>query len=843
MKRNVLMTAVLFVGMICQAQTAAVFKPYRDTKLRLPSVPLLVSDPYFSIWSPYDRLSDGSTKHWTDAEKPLSGIVRVDGKSYRFMGEEQRPVLETILPMSDEQAWEAQYTRTKPMGEWQGMDYDAQGWTNGNAAFGSSEMSRVGTQWGGDNTDIYIRRTFNLNDKLDLSKNWYLHYSHDDVFELYINGRQVVSTGETWKEGVALKLTEEMKKMLHRGKNVIAAHCHNTTGGAYVDFGLYRDTAKVSVPMEVAKQKSVNVLATSSYYTFVCGPVLLDVVFTAPQLIDNLDLLSTPINYISYRVRSLDKKSHNVQLYVATTPEIAVNEPSQPTVSTILSKNGINYVKAGTIDQPICAKKGDGICIDWGYAYLAGIEGKDNQTSLGDCRDMKQTFVAQGALFPSSKQWISHKLSDMPAMAYAHNFGEVGKEGKSGYLMVGYDDIYSLEYMYDRRMAYWKHNGKVDIFQAFEKLRDNYQSIMDQCQTLDKRIYDDAFNAGGEKYAEICSGSYRQVISAHKLFTDNQGHLLFFSKENNSNGCVNTVDLTYPSAPLFLVYNPDLEKAMMTSIFEYSRSGRWTKPFAAHDLGTYPIANGQVYGGDMPLEEAGNMLTLAASISKIEGNTDYVKQYWDLLTTWTDYLVENGQDPTNQLCTDDFAGHWAHNANLSVKAIMGIAGYSEMARMQGQSDVADKYAAIAQKMAAKWESLAAEGDHYRLAFDRTDTWSQKYNMVWDKMWKLNMFPNGAMDKEVKYYLGKQNAYGLPLDCRKDYTKSDWVMWTAAMAPDKAMFQRFVDPIYKYINETSSRVPISDWHDTVTAKMMAFKARSVIGGYWMKVLMDKELQKK
>lgn len=116
-------------------------------------------------------------------------------------------------------------------------------------------------------------------------------------------------------------------------------------------------------------------------------------------------------------------------------------------------------------------------------------------------------------------------------------------------------------------------------------------------------------------------------------------------------------------------------------------------------------------------------------------------------------------------------------------------------------------------------------------------------MIWDKMWKLNLFPNGAMDKEVNHYLGKQNAYGLPLDCRKDYTKSDWVMWTAAMASDKATFERFVDPIYKYINETSSRVPISDWHDTVTAKMMAFKARSVIGGYWMKVLMDRELQKK
>lgn len=839
MKRNLLfvLAVTLFSGMICEAQTSDIFKPYKETKLRLPSVPLIVSDPYFSIWSPYDRLTEGSTKHWTDAEKPLLGILRVDGKSYRFMGEE-RKVLETLLPMSAEQDWEADYTRTQPAEGWQDPGFKPQGWGKGKGAFGSSEMQHVRTPWSGDNTDIYIRRTFSLDDQTDLSKDLYLVYSHDDVFELYLNGHQVVSTGETWKNGVSLKLTNEMKKLLHKGQNVLAAHCHNSTGGAYVDFGLYQDVSNPLQNVETAKQKSVHVLATSSYYTFDCGPIKLDVVFTAPQLIDDLDLLSTPINYISYRVCSSDKKEHDVQLYVGITPEIAVNEPSQPTRSVVLSKNGIDYVKAGTIDQPVCAKKGDGICIDWGYVYLAGLEKEGDKVSLGDYNKMKESFLGEGSLLPAQKQWISRKASEMPAMAYVHPFGKIDKEGASGYLMVGYDDIYSLEYMYDRRMAYWKHEGKVDIFQAFEKLRDNYRSIMDRCRALDKRIYDDAFRAGGEKYAEICSGAYRQVISAHKLFTDKEGHLLFFSKENNSNGCINTVDLTYPSAPLFLVYNPNLEKAMMTGILEYSRSGRWTKPFSAHDLGTYPIADGQVYDGDMPLEEAGNMLTLAAAISKIEGNTDYVKQYWDILTTWTDYLAENGQDPANQLCTDDFAGHWAHNANLSIKAVMGIAGYSEMARMMGQKERADKYAAIAKEMANKWERMASDGDHYRLAFDRPGTWGQKYNMVWDKLWNLNLFPNHAMDKEIKYYLSKQNTYGLPLDMRKDYTKSDWIMWTAAMAPDKAVFEKFVEPLYKYVDETPSRVPISDWHDTVSGKMIGFKARSVIGGYWMKVLMDK-----
>ncbi len=834
MKTILTFLAALLFPVAVNAAEPVDLKPNRTSTLRLPSVPLVVSDPYFSIWSPYDQLMQGSVTHWTDNPKTLIGAIRVDGQTYRFLGKD-RVVLNNLLCMADEQTWEGRYTRQTPAADWMNPEFNDSQWKTGKAGFGTNENAFVGTPWVEEYSDIYVRRTFQVDDLTDDAL--YLGYANDDEFEIYLNGVKLHSTPECHHQATHIRLTDEQKKALRKGTNVLAGHCHNITGGAYIDFGLYREDNSAARFTAEARQTSVSVLATSSYYTFACGPVELNVVFTAPQLIDDLDLLSTPVNYISYQVRSTDKKAHDVQVYFETSPDMAVNSLAQPTVANTLQKNGLAYVKAGTIEQPICAQQGDQICIDWGYVYLAGKEGNGRKVSLGNASDMKKAFMQQGDLLPSKSEVVTRD-KHMPAMAYVHDLGKVGTAPVQDYLMMGYDDDYAIEYMHQLRMGYWKHDGAVAITDAFERLRDNYAGIMQRCQDLDAMIYDDALQAGGQQYAEICSASYRQVMSAHKLFTDRQGRLLWFSKENNSNGCVNTVDLTYPSAPLYLIYNPELEKGMMTSIFEYSRSGRWTKPFAAHDLGTYPIANGQVYGGDMPVEESGNMLILAAAISKIDGNTDYVKPYWDILTTWADYLVENGLDPSNQLCTDDFAGHWAHNANLSVKAIMGIQAYSEMARMMNMTALADRYGAIAKDMAGKWEKMADDGDHYRLAFDRENTWSQKYNMVWDKMWGTNLFSAQVFDKEISCYLKNQNAYGLPLDCRKEYTKSDWVMWSAAMSPDLETFQKFAAPLYRYINETTTRVPISDWHHTDSGEWVGFRARSVIGGYWMQVLMNK-----
>jgi hypothetical protein len=673
--------------------TAAAQEP---APLRPPATPLIAHDPYFSVWSNADRLNDKATVHWTGTEQAITGLVRIDGVVYRFMGAQPR----------------------------------------------------------------------------------------------------------------------------------------------------------AAAPIPPMKQVSFRLTPTRTIYAFEGGGIRMDLTFMTPALPADLDILSRPVTYLSWQVRSADGRPRKVKIYVDCTSQLAVNRPEQQAMWSRTRVGDLEVARLGSTAQEVLSRSGDDLRIDWGYLYMAALPGPYRVETLGSTTRDRASYANNLELpEPDDTREPPAAPRFLPLIGVALDLGEVGSAEISPALMVAYDDLYSIEHFQRRLRPYWRKD-RMGAAALLKAAAGDFPRLKERCTAFDEEITRDLVRAGGPRYAALAILAYRQTLAAHKLVADFDGRPMYFSKENFSNGCIATVDVTYPSSPFFLLFNPGLLEAQLRPVLDYARSPRWRWPFAPHDLGTYPLANGQVYGGgeetedrQMPVEESGNMLIMLAALAHAQGNAEFSRDYWPTLSRWAAYLRDKGLDPENQLCTDDFAGHLAHNTNLSIKAILGLASYAALARRLGHGEEAAAYGKLAREMAAKWPAMADDGDHHRLAFDRPDTWSQKYNLVWDRILGFGLFPESIARTEIAYYLTRQNAYGLPLDSRETYTKIDWVLWTATLAEDRNSFEALADPAYRFANETPDRVPLTDWYWTLDARRRGFQARSVVGGIFIKMLAEPGLWRK
>jgi hypothetical protein len=669
--------------------------PGAVAKERPPAVPLVTHDPYFSIWSMDDKLTDGPTRHWTGAPQPLTGLIRVDGKSYRYMGDdpEETPAL---------------------------------------------------------------------------------------------------------------------------------------------------------------TQDSVAVAGTHTIYQFTGAGIALTVTFFTPAFPQDMDLLSRPVTYLSWKVTSEDGKPHDVSLLLDASPLLAVNEDNEVATWGRLRTASLDELHLGSRDQRVLNRSGDDLRIDWGYFRLCVPRQASAETAL--VPNAVTSFLEKGRLPVNDDAAMPATPHDHAAhAAVAFPLGNVGGTPVERHVLLSYTEGYAIELMERKLRPYWERHN-MPVAEMLETAEHEYTELERRGTAYDDELRQDLTSAGGQDYANLAILAYRQTLAAHKLVADWDGTPYLFAKENFSNGDIATVDVLYPSAPFFLFFNPRLLEAQMTPVMNYAASSRWHFPFAPHDLGRYPLADGQEYGGgevteedQMPVEESGNLLILAAALDRAESENSpdhhYAEKYWPQLTTWAKYVRAEGLDPASQLSTDDFAGHLAHNANLSIKAIDAMGAYASLADALGKHDVARDYQQAAKDMAAKWQTMAKDGDHYKLAFDVPGSWSQKYNLVWDKLLKLDLFPASVRETEIAFYLKHLNRYGLPLDSRKDYTKLDWELWTATLADKPEQFQQFMKPLALWVNETASRVPLTDWYDTKTGKQEGFQARSVVGGLYVKAYADAALTKK
>jgi hypothetical protein len=633
------------------------------------------------------------------------------------------------------------------------------------------------------------------------------------------------------------------------------ADTHHWTGKPHTLISLVRIDGKAyrvmgAQPSDVPalEQTGLQVLPTRTIYTFAGDGVRVTLTFTTPMLPDDLDVLSRPLTYVTWHASSTDGKAHDLSAMLAVGSDLAVNRPEQRVVARREKFGELTALAIGSEAQPVLLSKGDDHRIDWGYLYLAA---PDSATAaIGNAADLGKNFAASGTLPAKDDARFPRPVRDgLPSAAVTVDLGAVSEQGATRHAIVAYDDLYAIQYMRKKLRPYWRRNG-MDAAGLLQAAAKDYAALAERCRKFDEELIADARGAGGEEYARICALAYRQSLAAQKVVADANAMPLAFSKENFSNGCVATVDVFYPQLPQFLLTSPALAKAALVPLLEYASSDRWKFDFAPHDLGTYPQANGQVYGGgerteenQMPVEESGNLLILMAAVAKVDGNADFAGKYWPALTKWAKYLEAKGFDPENQLCTDDFAGHLAHNTNLSIKAIMGLGSYAMLCEMRGDKTEAARVRKIAREFAQRWVNEADDGDHYRLTFDKPGTWSQKYNLVWDGLLGLNLFPKDVARKEVAYYLTKQNKYGLPLDSRNTYTKLDWVVWTATLAERRQDFEAIMAPVHAFLHESPTRVPMTDWYFTDKGTQSGFQARPVVGGVFIKLLADEVMWKK
>jgi len=622
---------------------------------------------------------------------------------------------------------------------------------------------------------------------------------------------------------------------------------HRLTSLVRIDGQSWRIMGDTPADVDALQQTSLQVLPTRTIYTFEGVGIALTLTFMTAALPEDIDLLSRPVTYLTYEFRATDGKSHDVQVYLDASAELAVNTPNQEVVWSGEEMGDLVAGRIGSKDQPILAKRGDDIRIDWGYLYVAAPKSAVSSRVFAPRQAAQSGFLKDGmrsVAIVNGSTAAENVCAAMVLEAF-----KVSKKPVSRWLMLAYDDLYSIQYMKKNLRPYWRRNGweAEDLLKAAAR---DYESLKKRCAAFDKELMADLTKTGGRKYALLCALTYRHCFAAGKFVADANGQPLQFCKENHSNGCIGTSDVFYPMAPQFLLFGPSVAKSFLVPFMNYAASERWRFPFAPHDLGQYPHANGQVYGGgerteenQMPVEESGNLLILMAAVAQMEGNADFAGLYWPQLTAWAEYLKAKGFDPENQLCTDDFAGHLAHNVNLSAKAICGLGAYGKLCAMRGDKAKADEYAKLAKQFAARWVEEADDGDHYRLAFDKPGTWSQKYNLVWDELLGLDLFPAQVLGTEMEYYKKVQNTYGLPLDNRSRYTKLDWILWTATLTQNQDDFEALVDPVFRFLNETPDRVPMSDWYWTHDAKKRGFQARPTVGGVFLRMLYEKRIWRK
>ncbi|KAL5334087.1 glutaminase GtaA [Aspergillus crustosus] len=619
--------------------------------------------------------------------------------------------------------------------------------------------------------------------------------------------------------------------------------------------GLLRVDGQVYTWMGLPGSKTVNQTAyeytsTKSIFTMhVEEAVEMKVTFLSPITPNDLRRQSLVFSYLNVSVTSLDGESHSVQVYADISAEWVTGDRSAIAQWDYgVTDDGVAYHKINRQTPLLFSEHRDQA--EWGDWYWATNSGKGLTYQAGADTAVRGAFTSNGTLRNTNNSNYRAVSDDWPVFGFSHDLGSV--DSSTGVLFsIGLAQSEAIQYTGNSTTlssipSLWTsyfHNA----LEALNFFHSDYQEMNSLSSGLDDRIAQDSMAAAGQDYLTITSLSVRQSFAATQLCGTPESPYLFM-KEISSNGNMNTVDVIFPAHPVFLYTNPDLVKFLLRPHLEIQETGHYPNSYAMHDIGShYPNATGHPDGNDepMPLEECGNMVIMALAYALKANDIGYLKEHYNVLRQWTNYLVQDAIYPANQISTDDFAGPLANQTNLALKGIIGIEAMSVIAGLIGKRGDASNLTGYAHEYIVEWQTLGiahnASQPHTTLSYGSHDSHGLLYNLYADRELSLNLVPQSVYDMQSDFYPTIQQQFGVPLDTRHRYTKGDWELFTAAVASTSTR-DMFIKLLAEWINQTPTNRALTDLYDTATGDypQITFIARPVMGGAFALLLLDRGL---
>ncbi|BCS22855.1 glutaminase GtaA [Aspergillus puulaauensis] len=594
-------------------------------------------------------------------------------------------------------------------------------------------------------------------------------------------------------------------------------------------------------------QTAYEYTSTKSIFTMHVGDkVEMKITFLSPITPNDLRRQSLVFSYLDVSVSSLDGESHNVQVYADISAEWVSGDRSAIAQWDYgVTGDGVAYHKVHRQTPLLFSENRDQA--EWGDWYWATDNGAGLTYQAGADVDVRGAFASNGRLSNTNDAGYRAISDNWPVFGFAHDLGSI--QSSIGVLFsIGLTQPEAIQYTGSSDTlspvsSLWTSYFSTGL-DALNFFHHDYQEANSLSSDLDERVARDSIAAAGRDYLTITSLSIRQAFAATQLCGPEDSPYLFM-KEISSNGNMNTIDVIFPAHPVFLYTNPDFLKYILRPHFEIQESRHYPNSYAMHDIGShYPNATGHPDGNDepMPLEECGNNVIMALAFAQKSGDTAYLESHYAILRQWTDYLIEDALYPANQISTDDFAGPLANQTNLALKGIIGIEAMSVIADLVTNTNDASNLTNYAHDYIEAWQTLgiARSGaqSHTTLSYGSDDSHGLLYNLYADRELGLNLVPQSVYDMQSDFYPTIQEEYGVPLDTRHLYTKSDWQLFAAAIASTSTR-DMFIQHLAKWINQTPTSRPLTDLYDTVTGGYppVVFIARPVMGGAFALLLLE------